>query len=58
MISQIISKLIVLFMLIALTMMIWSLEKKDKKKAVVWGILFALPLIALIVLFIYAANRQ
>ena len=52
MLSQIISRLMMLFMLICIYMAITNLAEKKKKKAAVWGVLFLLPIIFLIVLVI------
>lgn len=50
MLSEIISKLTALYLICTLYMMIESISHKKKKKAVIWGILFILPIAAVIVL--------
>ncbi len=51
MVSQIISKLIVLFMLISLYMLITKIGERKKKQALIWTLLFLLPVAVLIILY-------
>jgi hypothetical protein len=56
MISEIISRLIVLFMLICIYNCTAGIGKKDKKRALIWGALFLLTGISIYVLYRIAAN--
>ena len=56
MISEIISRLIVLFMLICIYNCTAGIGKKDKKRALIWGALFLLTGISIYLLYRIAAN--
>ena len=51
MISEIISKLIVLFMLICIYNCTTGIGKKDKKRAVIWGALLLLTGLGIYILY-------
>ena len=55
--SQIISKLIVLFMLICIYNCTAGIGKKDRKRALIWGALFLLTAAGIYVLYRIAASK-
>jgi len=55
--SQIISRLIVLFMLICIYNFTAGIGKKERKRALIWGALFLLTGIGIYVLYRVAASR-
>jgi|Cm1ome_4_1110797.scaffolds.fasta_scaffold88706_1 hypothetical protein len=52
MVARLISQFITLLMLVSIYMCIRSIGRRDKKQAIIWGILFLLPVIFLAVLLI------
>lgn len=57
MLSEIIGKLTALYLICAFYMMIESINHKKMKKAVIWGILFILPIAAVIALIFLAGYK-
>ncbi|MBQ9808243.1 MAG: hypothetical protein IJM55_05195 [Ruminococcus sp.] len=57
MLARLISQLITLLMLVSIYMFIRSASQKKKKQMLIWGILFLLPVIFLIVLVIIYGEK-
>ncbi|NLT09542.1 MAG: hypothetical protein GXY08_08580 [Ruminococcus sp.] len=52
MLATLISQLITIVMLVSIYMCIRSIGRKEKKQAAIWGIVFLVPVVFLIVLLV------